>query len=260
VSNGDTCLEERPDVKAFVFSRDPEEAPKIGPHLMNERSPYVRQKKVSLQGDPFVAISEGVTVEFLCKLFGLSKPTVKRKIGSIAPIRLGSRGQKYYPFRECCERLVTPKERIQDILEVLKPEDMPEKLREAYWSAKLKQQRYEEKAHELWRTERVIEVFSEVLQLMRTKLQLLPEAVEKVTHIDFEETQKVREIVDDIQDSIYQEFMKFAEAGRTPNQLGEDRESEMADLEEDLDEAFHYVEPEITQRGDRIGREVRDLI
>ncbi|ERP95686.1 hypothetical protein Q669_29375 [Labrenzia sp. C1B10] len=198
-------------------------------------SAYVAKKKVSLRADDIENVVQGVSVPYLMRAFRMGRTTIEKKLRDLEPTRRGQHNTPLYDLREAAARLVNPKAALQDLLLTMKPDDMPEKLRESYWNAKLKQQRFEEKAADLWRTDKVIEVFSEVLQLMRTKLQLLPEEVERALGIDYQQVTKVREIVDDVQDSIYQEFMTFAQTGHTPNQLGEDQFAGAGDTFEEDD-------------------------
>lgn len=164
----------------------------------------------------------GVSLPWLMKAFRMGRGTVERKLMGCEPIRTGKHGTPIYDLPEAASYLVTPRVDMERYIQSIKPDQLPERLREAYWSAKLKRQRWEEKAGHLWRTEKVLEVFSGVLQSMRTKLQLIPEEIERAAGLSEEQHAVVRSVVDEIQDQIYHELLAAAKNGRTPNQLGEE--------------------------------------
>lgn len=171
----------------------------------------------------------GVSVPWLMKAFRMGRTTVERKLRGLEPIGKGKHGTPIYDLPEAASYLVNPRVKIEDYIKSIKPDQLPEKLREAYWSAKLKSQRWEEKAGHLWRTERVLERFSDILQSMRQKLQLIPDRVERASGLTNEQRAIVTAVVDDVQDEIYKELVTFAKTGKTPSQLGEEADPEDED-------------------------------
>lgn len=180
-------------------------------------------EQISLRTADVHSVVGGVSLPWLMKAFRMGRGTAERKLMGCAPIGTGKHGTPLYDLPEAASYLVNPRMDIEQYIRTIKPDQLPERLREAYWSAKLKSQRWEEKAGQLWRTEHVLTVFSEVLQSMRTKLQLIPDRVERAQGLTVEQHQIISTIVDEVQDEIYQELVEFAKSGRTPNQLGEDR-------------------------------------
>lgn len=179
-------------------------------------------EQISLRTADVHSVVGGVSLPWLMKAFRMGRGTAEKKLMGCPPIGTGKHGTPLYDLPEAAAYLVKPRVDIEQYIKTIKPDQLPERLREAYWSAKLKSQRWEEKAGHLWRTERVLSVFSEVLQSMRTKLQLIPDRVERVAGLSIEQHQIVSAIVDEIQDEIYRELVEFAKTGRTPNQLGEE--------------------------------------
>src|SRR5690606_1139483 len=90
------------------------------------------------------------------------------------------------------------------------------------WNAKLKQQRFEEKAGELWRTSRVIEVISDVLVDLRSRLTLIPDDAERTAGVTRDQRRKIAEIIESIQEDMYQSILNLEKSQFTPNQLGEE--------------------------------------
>lgn len=169
------------------------------------------------------SIIGGVSIAWLMKAFRMGRATIEKKIRGCQPIGKGKHGTPLFDLPEVAAYLVSPRVDLEEYLKGVKPDALPERLREAYWSAKLKQQRFEEKAAHLWRTERVLEVVSEILQNMRSKLQLIPEGVERETGLTPEQHQVIRDIVDAVQDEMFKDLVRLGATGSTPNQLGEER-------------------------------------
>lgn len=178
-------------------------------------------EQVSLRTADVHSVVGGVSLPWLMKAFRMGRGTAEKKLMGCPPIGQGKHGTPLYDLPEAASYLVKPRVDIEEYIKSVKPDQLPERLREAYWSAKLKSQRWEEKAGQLWRTEQVLERFSEVLQSMRVKLQLIPDRVERESALIPEQHEVVRAIVDDVQDEMYQDLVEFAKNGRTPNQLGE---------------------------------------
>lgn len=175
----------------------------------------------------------GVSVPWLMKAFRMGRGTVEKKLRGCQPIGHGKHNTPLYDLPEAASYLVKPRVDMEEYLRSLKPDNLPERLRESYWSAKLKEQRWREKAGDLWRTSDVLTVFGDVLQKMRTRLQLLPDAIEREAGLDEKQFAASRTAVDKIQDEIYQELQTLAKTGRTLSQLGEEGGDDTRD-EDDL--------------------------
>ncbi|HDZ74079.1 MAG TPA: DUF1441 family protein [Aurantimonas coralicida] len=191
--------------------------------------------QLTFKGDGVESPTGGVTVPWLMKAFRMGRATVERKLAGVEPIGYGKHRTPLYDLPEAASYLVKPKGDLLKLLKEMKPEDMPERLREAYWGAKLKQQRWEEKAGHLWTTSSVMDVFSNVLTEIRIRLQLVPDAVERDAGLDMKQIIAVRATIDGIQDEIHKAIQAIAEGGETLSQLGRDRlevgEEELAEDE-----------------------------
>ena len=180
-------------------------------------------EELAYRTDPEVhGVNGGVSVAWLMKAFRLGRQTIERRLVGCAPIGRGKHSSPLYDLPEAASYIVVPKRAIADYLRDVKPEDLPENLREGVWNAKLKQQRFEEKAGDLWRTSRVIEVISEVLVDLRSRLSLIPDDAERTAGVTREQRQKIAQIVEDIQEGMYQYVLELEKNRFTPNQLGEE--------------------------------------
>lgn len=194
-------------------------------------------RQLTLQGDGVESPVGGVTVPWLMKAFRMGRATVERKLGGLEPVGYGRHRTPLYDLPEAASYLVKPRHDLHKLLREMKPEDMPERLREAYWGAKLRQQKWEEKAGHLWPTPAVMDLFSNVLTELRMRLQLVPEAIEREAGLDLEQIAATRMVVDSIQDEIHKALQAIAEGGDSLSQLGRDRlENEDDPFDELLDE------------------------
>ena len=153
----------------------------------------------------------------------MGRGTIERKLTNCQPIGQGKHSTPLYDLPEVASYLVKPRVDLSEYIKTMKADALPEHLREAYWSAMLKKQRWEEKAGQLWRTDMVLALFTEVLQEMRTRLQLLPDEIERACSLEPATVDVVRHLVDELQTAIHATFVEFAQTGDTPSQLGEHR-------------------------------------
>lgn len=214
----------------------PRKGEEIRPPVKTTRRPPSREIEkaeedgFSLSSKDIHRIYGGVSVQWLAKAFRLTRHVVEKKIGDLRPIGTGDYGNPLYNLVEAASYLVEPRFDLDAYLADIKPERLPEKLRETVWNAKLKQQRWEEKAGDLWRTETMMAAFGEVLMEIRTKLQQIPDRVERLTGLSIEQYKLIRSAVDEVQEEVYDHIVKFSEGRRTPNQLGEARDEELEEL------------------------------
>jgi len=178
-------------------------------------------EQVSLRTAEVHTILGGVSLPWLMKAFGMGRQTAERRLRGCHPIGQGKHGTPLYDLAEAASYLVTPRMQIEEYLKGLKPEQLPERLRESFWSSKLKQQRWEEKARHLWRSEDVLNAFSDILTILRTSLQLIPDRIELEHGLSDEQREVVTQIVDDVQAEMHSKLKAYAEGRSTPSQISE---------------------------------------
>lgn len=188
------------------------------------------EREVRLAIDDLHAVRAGVSIPWLMKAFRMGRGKVETSLVGLQPIATGQNRTPLYDLPSAASRLVPPKIDLERVLATVKPDALPDRLREAYWNAKLKEQRYQERAGDLWRTERVISLFSETLQEVRNKLTIIPDQVQRAVGLTPQQLVSVTQIVDAVQDEIYKFILGAKDRNKTPNQLGE----EHGDDEEDL--------------------------
>jgi hypothetical protein len=182
------------------------------------KSPKPRSPEIEMLGD----VMSGVTQRWFVAVFKVDNKTVARAIDGLKPVRISPAGVAYYAVRDVAPRLVKPEMPIEEYLATLKPEDLPEQLRESYWNVQAKSQKVRMLAGDLWRTSDVIEVIGEVFKHVKNTIQLWGDTIEEQTGALTDEQRKVlQELTDSLQGEIHKTVVEHAKKTRTRSQLKE---------------------------------------
>jgi hypothetical protein len=168
---------------------------------------------------------QGVTVSFLAQVFRIDNSAVKRKLVNCPILESRRRGttqvQHLYDLATAAKYLVDNEIDAATLISRLKREDLPPAISTAYWDALLKKQKFEENAGDLWRTEKVWEVLSTTFQNLKFTMQLWPETIERLTGLTDEQRELLQEMVDGMQQELFNAMVKQAKETRTGSQLDE---------------------------------------
>lgn len=178
--------------------------------------------KLSFSSADVHRLSQGVSTQWLAKAFRLTRYVVEKKLVGVAPISTGRYNQPLYDLPTAASYLLPPRVDVKGYLKTAKTSELPEHLREAVWNAKLKSQRWEEKAGHLWRTENVMAFFGEILADVRDKLQLIPDRVERLTGLSIEQYRLIRNTVDEVQEEIYDRIIDISKRTTIQAQIHEE--------------------------------------
>lgn len=150
---------------------------------------------------------DGASISQLGKLFGMDNRTVTAKLTGLEPC--GKRaGHPIYAVKDAAPHLVEPMLDLDDIETViayvrkLDHTKLPKMLTKEFWTAMRAKQSFEEDAGDLWRTEKVIEVYSELVKAVRVPLVLAQDSVAN----EVELTERVQQIITSIIDGILEEL------------------------------------------------------
>lgn len=169
----------------------------------------------------------GVSVQQLCRMFRMTRQGVENKLRNARPIELGAHGNPVYDLAAAASYLIEPKIDIDEYLQTIKPEKLPDHLRETFWNARLKRQRYEENAGDLWRTKKVMEVVGELFLDFSNKLNLIPDLVERQTGFSPEQYRLIRSIVDSIREEMVDDAERLKRGEEVGSQLTDSEEAEL---------------------------------
>lgn len=143
------------------------------------------------------ALFEGVSLSVLGQLFDMDKREVTKKLTEAGVEASGKReGYSVYPIGEAARALVGAPQDLGQLLASLKPKDFPPHLQGAFWEGQMKRLKFEEMRGDLWRTQKVHDVFLETFRSFRTALLLFQDKVEAQTSL----TEEQREIINGLSD------------------------------------------------------------
>lgn len=188
----------------------------------------------SLRRGGIPMVKAGVTSNWLADAFGIPSTTVRRKLQECPPKRILANGGRLYDLHEAATFLVQPRN-MDAHLARMNPKDLPTHLQKEIWAARLAEQRWRQKAGELFASEDVIAVFSEVFKLIKNKSLLWIDSVNEVDKLSDEQEEALRENVRQLLSSIYEMVQKLATNQMTPSQIAEADDDERTDEGEDLD-------------------------
>lgn len=158
-------------------------------------------------------VANGVTAYWLATALRSSVGTVRVKLAKCPYRKVGS--LMVYDLGEAMTYLIKPKVDIENYLRNLKKDDLPEVLRESYWSALLKRQQWEINAKELWHTEDVMTVFGETMQSIKFAIKLWVDDMEREVPITPAQYKFLVQKCDELQDLIYKKLVSQHDAKKT---------------------------------------------
>lgn len=176
---------------------------------------------------------EGASVNQLALLFD-KKTTEVSRILAVAKVQPCGERKSYPIYRviDAAPHLIPPREAdVADVIRNLSPKDLPPALTKEYWAAQHARLKYEEDRGDLWRTDEVIEMMSEVFKTLRMSILLMPDQLEKQSQLSDQQRNIVLNMIDgllnDLADSLIERFKD--EPKRIFNE-GSEEEDAAADL------------------------------
>lgn len=171
---------------------------------------------------------QGVTTYWLAQVFGMTSETVRKRLADVAPVEVHGKSNRYR-VRDAAPYLVEPKIDIEAYMKNMKAGDLPALLQKEIWDARLKRQKWEAQAGDLWHTEDVIAVLSEVFATIKSTVQLWPDTVERTVGLADDQRELLVNMGDTLQDEIYRKLQEMAQNKST--------KSSIADLDDGDDDA-----------------------
>lgn len=184
------------------------------------------------------AVMKGVTVGWLAQAFDMNHSTVKMKLRDCPPLRAHRNGF-IYDIRVACSYLIKPRFDIDNFLKNATVADLPPKLTREYWGAKTARLAYEEEAGHLWRDEAVLELYSELLAMVKSEHQQWAQNLDQTTGLTDKQHVMLQAMVDDLDGKIHKRILTGLGRKKRGSVLQEERDRE--DAERD---ASRYVEDE----------------
>lgn len=187
--------------------------------VTSPRAPVRATRKVELIEDDTSEVQKGVSLPFLQRAFKIGRATINRKLANLAPIGTGLHNTPLYDLAEAASYLAEPRINIDEYLQTVGPAKLPEKSREAYWSSKLKEQRFRTQAAELWHTDSVIMSVGNLFKELRQRMQLLPGDIATQLTLSMADKKKIIAIVDMVQADMTELVQKFGDKEELVNEV-----------------------------------------
>lgn len=181
-----------------------------------------------LEGDAdlVMAIADvygGVSASWLAQVFGHDKNTIAKKLAAANIEVVGRRnGGPLFRIPDAAAYLVKPKVDLVSYIKSLRPNDLPPMLNDAYWSAMIKRQKWEENAGDLWRTADVLEVFGDLAIMFKTTVNLWVEEVERLEGLSVDQRRVLTAQSDRLLEQVYALMVDAPSRRKTPAMIVEE--------------------------------------
>ena len=164
-------------------------------------------------------ILNGVTATWLGQAFNMDVRTVRRRLAALPPKGRGKGNAELYDFVEACGYLIKPKIDVEEYVKTIRADQLPPKLNKDYWDALLKKQKYEEQAGDLWRTEKIREVFGSTFKIMKASMNLWYDTIKTRANVTSEQKEVLKDLIDALQTEIYEALIKQSLESKTESSL-----------------------------------------
>lgn len=167
-------------------------------------------------------VENGAPIEWFVKHFKMSRATINDKLKT-CPVhrRHPTKGHPYYDVKVAAGYLVEPKMNLDAVLRNIKAGDLPLRMQESFWNAKIKEMKFKVLAGELWPTESVMEVLSDTFSLISGKTKLWVDDLEEVTQLNDDQRRYLTTMVDALIAEIRKTLIERAESKVTESYLAE---------------------------------------
>lgn len=193
----------------------------------------VQQKRMVEDANRIDERTGVVSINWLAAVFRMDTKAVVKRLSSCPPIKgamADGRTGRLYDLATAARYLVTPAMDTEDFLKVLNRNDLPPALQTQFWDAMMKRQKWEKEAGQLWPTDRVIAVLSEVFQTLKFTSQLWVDSLEREVEVTNTQRKVLQKLVDSLMQEIHDTLVEKAETSLNgpqkddlPLMLGEQR-------------------------------------
>jgi hypothetical protein len=161
-------------------------------------------------------IVAGLNVGDLAAAFRVSRFVMMGAIALLQPCGQRNRSP-LYAIADVAPRLVKPTVEVESYIKGLKPKDLPPSLQKAFWDAQEARQSYEEKAGNLWHTHRVQSVIGNLVMIVRQRLVLATDQIDRMTPLTAEQRKLVQgsfdQVLSDLQKAVSEAFKDYSGVG-----------------------------------------------
>lgn len=200
----------------------------LGESRKEEPRPAKTRKSVSTPGRADAAVVQAlfqpVSITFLAEVLQKDRKTVTKRLSELPPVAQHRGNIPLYDFRQAIGYLVAPRvdaRKIEDVLRKMGPGALPPTLSKDIWDAKLKQQKWEENAGDLWRTADILEVLGEAFQRLKTTTQLWVDQLDDTHALPAPVRRDLIDLVDGLQVDLHRTLVEMPKERQTRSQMSE---------------------------------------
>jgi len=166
------------------------------------------------------SLSSGVNIAWLASAFRVDSRTVRKRLAGLKPLAISKGNRELFDFVQATTLLAPPDpDKFARWMRGLRTSDMPVQLQDTYWSAMRKRQIWEENAGELWKTDAVFAVLSEMFKTIKGSMQLWVDNLDPDGEMPSEARAKFQVMVDGLMDEIYQQMVSLPGRKQTPSSI-----------------------------------------
>ncbi len=163
-------------------------------------------------------LETGFTVSWLSRAFGVSQYFV-RKLLADAPVKGKGGKANLYDIREAAKRLIHGDVDWDELLRKINKRDLPAHLQTEIWAARRAEQRFRQDAGELWSTDAVLDVLTSVLAVVRSRVVIWPDTLERQTGLTADQRDRLMQLADSLLDDVHDAILEESKKHTTPPAL-----------------------------------------
>ena len=161
-------------------------------------------------------MATGLSIGDLATVFRVSRAVMTNAVAVLQPV--GRRGRAaLYAIADVAPMIVKPNIEIGAYIKTLRPKDLPPSLQKGFWDAQAARQSYEEKAGKLWHTHRVQSVIGTLVMVVRQRLVLATDQIDRMAPLTDEQRKLVRSTFDqtlsELQQAVIEAFADYRGTG-----------------------------------------------
>lgn len=161
-------------------------------------------------------IVAGLSIGDLAAAFRVSRFVMTGAIGTLPPVGRRHRSP-LYAIADVAPLIVKPTVEVESYIKGLKPKDLPPSLQKAFWDAQEARQSYEEKAGNLWHTHRVQSVIGILVMIVRQRLVLAADQIDRMAPLTEEQRRLVQgtfdQVLTELQQAVIDAFKDYSGSG-----------------------------------------------
>lgn len=189
-----------------------------GPHIGRKRQPrFVDRDEDEDRSEDMHVIKKGVSVQWLANLYDVSRKTVSDKLVGCPIIGTTRNKGPLYDLRTAAGYLSARKRDIASIIKSLKEDELPLPMQRKFWQTAKLRTDWEREAGDLWRTDDVLAVFSEVFKTLKNSLTLWVDNLDSESPLSDKQRAFLVAAIDTLSEELHETMVELPSRKRTPN-------------------------------------------